>query len=271
MTVQLEQIALRTSAWVELHATLASEGAYDDALRNDLRGDALADATRAVARCGDDRCALTALEGTRFARPFAAALPAFVSARWHERAVAARAGIDRVRTAWRVEVAPLVARLADDLAVEWPDGPVVVDVVAQAPPAAREALVPVVLGARGSCFVASSKEAQRLRDARVIDCVLGYAAMSLAERSAIYQELSAALGERRARRAFELLAIHAVAATVRGWERSHVSSLRRSANAVEREALVWLAESWPARAGGEAPRFFARRYAKALGAIDEGR
>jgi len=182
---------------------------------------------------------------------------------------------------------------------DWPEGGAsplpVVDVVVEAPRAGREALVRGVgLGARGSCFVEAKEEdplagavmealgvkggsgtgsragtgtgtgtgtGVRVHDARILDCVLGYAAMGM--RSGMRDALVRELGEDEGARAFEVMALHGVAAVVTAWEPKHVSALRRSAAAVEPRAMEWLKAEWPARMRGEEAASFAARYTAA--------
>ena len=127
LVVGLEPVALRTSAWVELHAWLAarrakhrrpehaSGPAYATALAGDDRDEQLGRTTRALEACEDERCARGAVTGTPFAAPYLAALPGFLAHDWTERAAIARAGVEVARAALGPEVEPLVMRLAQDL------------------------------------------------------------------------------------------------------------------------------------------------------------
>lgn len=281
ITLGLEQVALRTSAWVELHAWLAAvarasqdtgdpemdaaAAGYRTALADDDRDELLGRTTLALERCEDERCARAAVTGTRFATPYLAALPGFLARHWMDRAAAARAGIEIARASIGEEVEPLAAKLATDLAVEWPLSPPVVDVVADAPVAGREAPIRVLLGARGSCFAKGKDESERMHDARVVDCVLAYAALHLEGRSALALALSRELSARgrssEMQRAWTALVVHAVATTLTAWEPKHASVLRRSVSAVMPEVMDWLTPEWPSRMRGEAVGSFAGRYA----------
>jgi hypothetical protein len=263
MVMNLEKIALRTSAYVELHAMLASEGSYGELDRHG-GDDAFASTAIALGRCEIDRCALETVGGTRLEHPFAAALPPFVASSWQRRALAARAAADRVRAAMGAETEPIVARIASDLGVTWPDSPVVVDLVTQAPSPRGDTLVAPLLRAESSCFAVRRGESERVRDARVLDCVLSYAVISLADRSLLWTAIAERTARARARRAWILVAIHAVAATLTAWEPRHASFMRQSASAVEPRVLSWLAGNWRSRASGEDVATFAARYVAAL-------
>lgn len=303
-------VALRTAAWMELHAWLAAAAreereaelpdpeleraarAYARALKDDDRDLRLASATRALAACGDPRCAQKALAGSPFAEAFAEAWPVFYARRWGGRVEAGRGAVERARTATRAELdgVAVARRVAKDLDLgpggEWPEGasPLpVVDVVVDAPRAGREALVRAVgLGARGTCFVKAKEdpvagalmealgakrekkaeeETLRMQHARILDCVLGHAAMGMKGR--MRDVLVRELGEEEGERAFEVMALHAVAAVVTAWEPKHVSALRQSAAAVEPRAMGWLKDEWAARMRGEDAAAFAARYAAA--------
>ena len=111
-----------------------------------------------------------------------------------------------------------------------------------------------------------------MHDARIVDCVLGYAALRLDASSELAMAIDRELvargrgGERE--RAWAALVAHAVAATVSAWEPRHDSALRRSASVVMPELMEWLAHEWPARVRGEAPPSFAKRYVDELLAVD---
>jgi hypothetical protein len=284
IAVGLDQLALRTSAWVELHAWLAAVGRasqdtgdpeidaaardYRTALADDDRDELLGRTVFALEKCEDERCARAAVTGTRFATPYLAALPGFLARHWMDRAAAARAGIEIARASMGEEVEPLTAKLATDLAIDWPLSRPLVDVVADAPEAGREAPVRVRLGARGGCFAKSKNESERMHDARVADCVLAYAALRLDGRSALAvalsRELSALSKSSEMQRAWTALVVHAVATTLTGWEPKHASVLRRSASAVMPVVMDWLASEWPSRMRGEAAESFAKRYAATI-------
>jgi hypothetical protein len=268
LVVGLEQVALRTTAWVELHASLASEGAYAKVLAEDDRDVLLGRTMRALEACESEACARTAVAGTPFTAPYLAALPEFLARDWAEHASAARAGIELARAAMGPEVEPLVLALARDLALEWPAPPPVVSLVSVAPEPGREAPVRVMLSARSQCFARSSSETERMHDARVVDCVLAYAAFGLASRSALARALSRELSARgitdELERAWTALVIHAVAATLTQWEPKHASVLRRSAAAAMPEAMTWLAAEWPSRMRGGSIEDLAKAYAAVL-------
>lgn len=285
LVVGLEQVELRTTAWVELHAWLASAARahaetgdpeidaaareYASALADDERDDLLGLTTHALEACDDERCARAAVVGTSLAAPYLAALPGFLERHWADRAIAARGAIETARAAIPPEVEALVTALARDLAIDWPlSPPPRVDVVAAAPEPGREAPIRVLLGARGSCFVRERSESDRVHDARIMDCVLGYATLRLDGRStlamAVDRELAARGQTSERGRAWTALVVHAVATTVGAWEPRHVSALRRSTAAVMPAAMEWLAREWPARLRGEAVPSFAKRYVEAL-------
>jgi hypothetical protein len=291
LVVAIDQVALRTSAWLELHAWLAAAGrgsrsqemgepelegaarAYATALADDDRDEALGRTALVLQACEDERCARAAVTGTPFAKAYLDALPPFLARHWTERATIAREGVEIARSALGPELEPLVKELAEDLAIEWPAAPAMVSVVADAPQAGGEAPIRAVLSARGSCFSGERKETARVRDARIMDCVLAYAAVGLDGKSMLASALSRemARGARGAngslqdfRRAWTALVVHAVAVTVAGWEPRHASVLRRSALAVMPDAMTWLAHEWPSRMRGEPALAFAKRYADAL-------
>jgi hypothetical protein len=281
LVVGLEQVALRTAAWVELHAWLASAArgsratgdpdldlavrGYGDVLAGDDRDEALARTTRALAACEDEACARNAVTGSAFATPYLAALPGFLAKHWMARAEIARAGVEVARAAVTPEVVePLVAKLARDLGIDWPASPPIVDVVSDAPDPGRDAPIRVLLSARGSCFLKDRGHTERMTDARIVDCALAYAADGLATKSSLHAALAAALGEASGRRAYTLVAVHASAVVTTAWEPKHVSVLRRSAASVEPDAMEWLAEHWPERMRGEDAASFAKRFAAVL-------
>jgi hypothetical protein len=277
LVVGLEQVALRTAAWVELHAWLATAArgsretgdpeldaaarSYAEVLAGDDRDEVLARTRRALAVCENEACARTAVTGSPFAAAYLAALPGFLARHWTVRAELARAGIEAARAAVTPEVEPLVVKLAQDLGVGWPSSPPIVDVVTDAPEPGRDAPIRVLLHARGSCFVKERDHTERMRDARIVDCVLAYAADGLAAKSTLHAALARELGEREGRRAYLLVAIHASAMVTTGWEPKHVSVLRRSAASVAPDAMAWLAEHWIERMRGEAVDTFAKRFA----------
>lgn len=293
LVVSLEQVRLRTSAWVELHAWLAAaargsrdsgaQGAqgpgpdapepeiesavrdYATVLAKDERDETLWLSTHALAHCVDERCARDALLGTPYAKPFLAALPVFLDKHWTTNAAVARGGLEVARAAIGEELEPLVLRLARDLAIDWPAEGVPVDVVSVAPVAGREAPIPAVMGARGGCFAnASANDGTRVQDARVLDCVLAYAAAGTGKRSALAGALAREVSHEEAARAWIAVVVHAAAVTVTGWEPRHVSVLRRSAAAAMPEVMEWLLREWPSRMRGEPAIGFAKRYAAAL-------
>lgn len=288
LVVGLEQIALRTTAWVELHAWLAAAArSHDDtgdpeldaaargyvtALADDPRDELLARTTHVLEACDDERCARAAVTGTTFAEPYLAALPGFLARHWAERAEAARDAMEAARAAMTPEVDALVTIVARDLAVDWPVTAPLVTIVAAAPEPGADATIRVLLGARGSCFAKGVKESNHVHDARIIDCVLGYALLGLEGRStlgvALERELAARGKSAERGRAWTALVAHAVATTVGAWEPRHVSALRRSTAVVMPAVTEWLAEEWPARLRGEAPASFAKRYADAVLAED---
>jgi len=291
LVVGLEQVALRTTAWVELHAWLASAArahtetgdpeidtaarAYASALADDERDELLGRTTHALEACEDERCARAAVVGTSLAAPYLAALPGFLERHWTDRATTARGAVETARAAMPPEVEALVTALARDLDIEWPVTPPFVDVVAAAPEPGADAPIRVLLGARGSCFVKEHGDSDRVHDARIMDCVLGYATLHLDGRSALAAAVDRELDARglaaERDRAWTALVVHAVATTVGTWEPRHASALRRSTAAVMPAAMEWLTREWPARLRGEAVASFAKRYVEALLAKDVAR
>ncbi|MBX3221619.1 MAG: hypothetical protein KF795_13945 [Labilithrix sp.] len=281
------RVSLRASAYVELHTWLAGAARTDEALEPALEparrayarslrdddADALLErTTRALSVCSDDRCSSSALAAEGFASAYERALPAFVARTWLGRATTAWIGLEAARAVLG-ELGPvadaLVMRAASDLAVAWPERPVTIAVVSEAPPVGTAALAPVALATRGRCFAreasASRRPYERVDQARVLDCLLVHALSAVraeapAHTGALFAALTRELGARDGERAWALLAIHAVAAVVTGWEPKHRSVYRRSAEAVELPMLGWLAKEWRG-AGAEAPETFAARYA----------
>jgi hypothetical protein len=284
LVVRLEQVALRTSAWVSLHLWLAASArasiaidqpgldaaarGYAEVLADDARDEALAQTTHALALCDDEPCARAAVAGSPFASAYVAALPGFLARHWEVRAEIARAGIDVARAALGEEVEALVARLSEDLAVDWPAEPPAIDVVGSAPELGRDALVPAALAARGRCFTKERQETERMHDARVIDCVLAYAALGLESRSAMAAALGRELAARgkssEVARAWTALVVHATSVAVSALSPRHVAVLRGSAAASMPRAMEWLAREWTSRMRGEPAADFAKRYAAAL-------
>jgi hypothetical protein len=285
VVVGLEQVALRTTAWVELHAWLAAAArssaelpdpaldgaarAYREVLLDDVRDELVTRTARVLEACEDARCAETAVTGTRFAKPYLDALPGFLLRHWMGRATLARTAVEGALGALGPEeVQPLVRRLAQDLAIDWPREPVIVDVVGDAPAAGREAPIRMLLATHGSCFAGAGDETKSVHDARIIDCVLAYAALRLDSRSTLATALAAELRALRRPddfgRAWTALVVHAVAVTVSALEPKHTSPLRRSAAATMPEAMEWLAHEWPSRMRGERAVEFAKRYAEVI-------
>lgn len=276
LVVGLPEVALRTTAWVELHAWLAAAArssdktgdpeldeaanAYAAVLAADDRDTQLGQTTSTLGACDTEKCARAAVTGTRFASPYLASVTAFQERHWMQRAATARAGIEVARAALGPEVEGLVARLAGALAVEWPTKPPVVDVVTEAPAPGRDAPIPAALGARSSCFSRTPADSDRMHSARITACVLTYAAVQLEAQSAIGTAMTA----RGSDRAWVALVVHAVATLVSAWEPRHTTPLRRSAEVAMPNAMAWLAREWPSRLRGEAPAVFAKRYTAAL-------
>jgi hypothetical protein len=240
LAVALDRISLRANAYVELHAWLAAAArdavpppagldaavdVYRRALSNDDDDTLLRQATAALSACTDDRCAFTALERTPYRRAWAGSFDTFVARWWTERADLARTGVEIAREAFAVESEAIVQRVAQDLEIEWPDRPLPVDVVVESPPAGNRAFIGVVLPVHGPCFVREGGE--RVRHARIIDCVLVRALYPLRERSRVGKTLD--------ERAWQLKVINVVAAVVRAWEPKHVSPSLRSSAAVRED------------------------------------
>jgi hypothetical protein len=288
LMVELDRITLRENAALELHAWLAAAardnapstrapaatpelvGAYARGLAKDEDDALLARTSAALGSCTDDTCTRRALEGTPFATPFAAALGPFVAREWTAFATTSRQGVEAVLAAFGPEADALALRVARDLAMTWPEQRVAVDVVTSAIPPGRAAPIPAVLSARGRCFMRDRRETDRMHSARIVDCVLVYALLGQRERSDIGRELGRALPGEEARRAWTLLVVQAVAATVGAWEPKHDAVLARSAAAVSRPAMSWLADAWGSRTSGESASSFAARYAAELREEAEG-
>jgi phage baseplate assembly protein W len=275
-------VTLRTSAYVELHLWLAAtaksgaevdrklepaKAAYRRSFENDDEDALLARTTRELAACSDDRCAIAAVASQGFGPAYARALSSFATRRWRDRATTAWIGIEVAHAALGSPAAEaLFERAAAELGVRWPERPVPVDFVSEAPPPGRTALAPAALATKSACFVpgrgSKGKDDRSVSDARVIDCVLvhGLLATPDAMRGPLYDTLVRELGDRDGSRAWTLVAIHGAAAIVQGWEPRHRSVHRRAAEAVEGTMLDWLANEWRG-ASGEPVEAFAVRYA----------
>jgi hypothetical protein len=242
LSVVLDRLSLQANAYVELHAWLAAAArdavppppgldaavdAYRRALANDDDDALLAATTAALSACTDDRCARAAVEPTPFRRAWSSSFDTFASRWWTERADLARAGVEIAREAFSVESEAVLARITHDLEIEWPDRPLVVDVVVESPPAGNRAFIGAALPVHGPCFVREGGES--VRHARIIDCVLVRALYPLREKSRIGKTLD--------ERAWQLKVINVVAATLRAWEPRHVSPSLRSSAAVREPSL----------------------------------
>lgn len=282
LVVGFEHVALRTTAWVELHAWLASaarasvelpepelEGAaraYREVLLDDERDEAVTRTARVLETCDDQRCAEDAVKGTRFAKPYLQALPTFLARHWTKRALLSRTAVEGARAALgEGAVDPLVTRLARDLAIDWPRTPAVVDIVGDAPAPGRDAPIRMLLATHGQCFAGATGETTTVHDARIIDCVLAYATLRLDSRSALAGALAKELRELHHEedfgRAWTALVVHAVSTVVSGLEPRHASPLRRSTTAAMPQVMEWLTHQWPTRMRGESVAMFAKGYA----------
>lgn len=238
------------SAWVELHAALAAENAYDV---QDEDGRALDRTTNDLLACEDETCARRAVSATPFARTYEPAIAPFLEHRWPDLTTSTSRAIDAVRAAWVPEADGAADVLARELDATWPSEPVPVAVVTLAPSPAPRALVSTALAGRSRCFEREKDDTDRLYHARIVDCVLVRAALPLRSRSALFS----ALGDRE----WTMIVVHAAALAVTGFEPKHGSVYRRSAAAVEPRAMAWLAEHWREHRDGKA---FVERFRAAL-------
>jgi hypothetical protein len=258
------RISLRSTAWSELHAWLIGaardEGevdpdleparrAYARSLAKDDQDELVDRTTRAMARCEDERCAIAAVAAEGFGSSFARALPTFEARGWIVRGKTASVGLEAAKSALgSVDGAEaLLLRAASDLGMTLPERALPVAVVSEAPPVGRDALAPAVLATRSRCFMqdGATRDRSLSRDhARMLDCIFVHALLATDERGTLHDALVRELGERTGKRAWSLLVIHAVAAVVTAWDPRHRSVYRRSAEAVEREMLEWLATQW---------------------------
>lgn len=243
----------------------AARNDYVRALQDDAEDIVLTRSTAALVACDDVRCAGAALASEPFGERFRQALPDFTAIYWSERATAAWAGIEAAHASLGPASEQLLANATASLGITWPEAPVVVDVVAGAPPPSRAALVPMALSTRSRCFVRGRKEDLSLGDARLLDCVLVHALIHA--QSSSRDELVRRLGPRDGERAFTLLVIHAAAVLVTGLERKHVSIYRHGAATVEPDRLAWLSTQWVATR--EPPGTFAIRYAAMWSGLSE--
>jgi hypothetical protein len=266
MTVTEGRISLRTNAYVELHAWLAdaarsdaevpaelepARAAYRRSLADDDEDAELSGTTAELSRCTDDRCATAATARFGFGRAYARALPIFTARWWRSRASTAFVAVEAAHAALAADgMEAILERAATELGVAWPDAPVTVDVVSQTPALGRSALVPVALGARGRCFPKTSS---------VLDCVLVRVMLTGRQPSPLRVALVRELGVHDGERAWELVVVHGVAATVTSWAPRHASSYLRAAHVVEPRMLDWLAREW--RGSREPPDAFAVRFA----------
>lgn len=255
----------------------AAVNAYKRSLKDDDNDEILQRSTRALSACTDDRCAGGALDLEGFGRGFVRALPVFLETHWLARAKTAWVGVEAAHAAMAERGDTLTAlhtRVAGDLGVRLPadtDRSIRIDVVSETPPVGREAFLPIALATRGRCFTseqeqlrqghpAPSEQREHVHHARILDCVLVHALLNADAVTPIRVALVQLLGNKQGERAWTLLVIHAVAATVTGWEPRHLSVYRRSATAVEPQMLEWLVQQWHGRPSGD-PDDFPKRYA----------
>jgi hypothetical protein len=258
-----ERVSLRATSWTTLHTLLAARAKgvpelessmldYEAALAGDTDHAAFARSEAALETCTTEACARDTLAGSPFAKPLSDAHASFVARRWGDAVESELRAVEAARGAFGPEADAILDRVAHDLGIDWPPAPVTIAIVDQAPSPPGRALLPVALAARGGCFVTLSRdgkeEDRRVHDARIVDCVVTRAILALTSKSRLRAALpNGGAGDR----AFTLVVVHAVAATVTGWERRHASAYRQSAAAVEPDALAWLAEHWRERANGE--------------------
>lgn len=238
---------------------------YAATIRDDDDDVLLARTAKALASCATDPCAQKVLDTSPFGP---GPLVAYEDRLWSDRSVTVQTAVEFARAALGAEeLVPLMGAVADDLAVSWPDA-VPVDLVVEAPPPARRALLPIALAAKGSCFLrgdhADGAGHERVYTARIIDCVLVHATVSLSDRSRLFAALNRELPVVAAERAWELAVVHGVAAAIGAWEPHHESVYRRAAEPADGPMLKWLAENWKWRASGEPVEAFAARYAAAF-------
>ncbi|HEY8077664.1 MAG TPA: hypothetical protein VIF62_26240, partial [Labilithrix sp.] len=98
LVVTLDRVALRTTAWTELHAWLATRARDDEATLDfapgvreyrealDDSGAKLEAARDELAACNDTKCAHAVMQRTPFARAFDDAFEPFYARKWGERA-----------------------------------------------------------------------------------------------------------------------------------------------------------------------------------------
>jgi hypothetical protein len=279
------RVSLRASAYGELAAWLAIAARTEAPVPEEL-GPAVAATRRsldrddddqlfrsafaALAACSDDRCAAEAAAPHGFGHAYARSIVPFVGQSWERRASTAFAGIEIAHSVLAMPgTEVLFSRVASEIGVTWPDRPVVVDIVADAPPPGPAGLLPPALASHGLCFArerARLREPDRIGDARLLDCILVQAILALPAPPPLASALIEKLGPRAGERAFVLVVIHAVAATVKGWELRHTSVYRRAAGTVEGRALAWLAKEWH---GVSEPEAFASRLASAWAGLHD--
>lgn len=287
LMVREGRISLQVTAYVELHAWLATAArtgaevdpaletarlAYARSLRDDDDDVLLERTARALSACADDRCSSTAVASEGFGHAYDRALPHFVARTWADRASAAWVGLEASRAVLGA-IGPaadaIFTRAASDLGLTWPDHPVPISVVSEAPPVGRAALAPVALSTRGRCFFRDRATGrgpdEGVDQARILDCLLVHALSAVQGEDAalagpLHDTLVRELGPHDGERAWSLLIIHSAATIVTGWEPKHRSVHRRSAEAVELSMLEWLAKEWRG-ARAEPLDAFAARYA----------
>lgn len=175
VVVRTERFALRASMYVDLYATLLRG---EDA---DLAGTARR--TIDLLACDDERCAARAMAGDARAGDFESALPIF-GERWRSDFALSRAAIERALP-WLLENEQAIAAgLARDLALPWPEEPVVLAVTAHAGPRnALHAIDAPTVDVEGGCFAGAA----------ILECAFSHAARSLAP-SAARRALAHAVG-----------------------------------------------------------------------------
>ena len=240
LVVGLEQVALRTTAWVELHAWLAAEAREHAHAELDGRH-----AYRASP--DDDRDELSVARPSprglrrREVRPSRRRRDALRGALPRRAARLPRAPLDRARihrarrrggctrgARTRGRAAGDEARAGSRHRLAAP--PPVVDLVSDAPVARQRRADPhAPRRARAVASRGRARESERMHDARIIDCVLAYAAIaSITERARASPQPRAAARGRASdlERAWSALVVHASPRRSTGCEPRHSSALR---------------------------------------------
>ena len=145
IVVRTDRFSLRASAYVELYAELVR--------RDPEKREAALMVVDGLLACNSDGCARARLAETPYAQAFDEAFPVFLRERWRDEAFAARVAMDRALPWLFQHEGALAARLARELAIAWPDEPIVLGVTTRAAPRHARAVIDApTLDVEEGCF-----------------------------------------------------------------------------------------------------------------------